>query len=198
MLYILSNMANRKRTLFYLGLLIFALAVIFLTYVLYVGPYNKFSEKRTITYDHPSGEIFKDVRVGDKLELNYESSKPVNVILIRTKDSGDYFLLEDRTVEHFVLAAEATSGNIEHTFQSSGDWGIYFENPRPPPRDPPVVEYWGQLKMERENITMHYLNITVAIIFIILGLILIFSSRTKKPQQKPTTKKKKTKNKKKT
>jgi hypothetical protein len=182
-------MAIRKKSLFYLGLIIFATAAIVLAYVLYMGPYNRISERRTITYGYPTGPKFEDIKPGDKLELNYESNKPINIILLRTKDSGEYFNNPASTVKPIVLATDSTGGYIEHTFETSGTWGVYFENPNPPPRAPPVVEYWGFLKMERENITMHYLNISVSIILIILGLALIISSKMIK-QQKDVKKKK--------
>jgi hypothetical protein len=114
-------------------------AAIVLAYVLYMGPYNRISERRTITYGYPTGPKFEDIKPGDKLELNYESNKPINIILLRTKDSGEYFNNPASTVKPIVLATDSTGGYIEHTFETSGTWGVYFENPNPPPRAPAYI-----------------------------------------------------------
>ncbi len=173
-------MATRfnKRSMFYLGLVIFAAAVIFLAYILYLGPHTKISETTTkVIYDHPNGPELSDIEPGDKLELNFESTKPVNVILMKKEDAGKYFTLEDFSVEHYDLAAgESTGGYFEHTFKSSGTWKVYFENPNPPPSTTPKVKYWGKIIKEDETPTSYYLNITTSVILMVLGLALVISS----------------------
>ena len=174
-----------KRYKFYLGLLIFAVALILLAVVLYLGPNNKIDEtKLEIIYDRPRGPGFDDVKTGDKLILNFESTKSINVIVLHTKDSGDFFLLEDRDVEHYYLAEESTGGSFEYIFQDDGAWTVYFENPDPPPRTAPVVTYWGELIKKDQDLTNHYLNITFTIILMILGIALLLSARSKQQPKK--------------
>ena len=121
-------MAIKKRTKFYLGLVIFTIAIIFLAYVLYVGPHTRIPETTIhLIYDHPHSLVIKDVSPGDKLKLSFESDEPINIILIRTKDAGKYFNLEDRTVDHTPIFTEETGGNFDHKFNTSGTWGVYFE-----------------------------------------------------------------------
>jgi hypothetical protein len=177
-------MSIKRRGLFYLGLIITACAIIFLAYVLFTGPYDKIPTTtiKQLNYDHPTGPKFKDIEPGDKLILNVESTEPINIVLIRIKDSGYFFNLEDWTVEHYILDAESTGGTFEHTFNSSGSWGVYFENPNPPPKEAPRVNYWGQLDKQNIDLSMHYVNIGTSIFLIIVGFIFIASSRTKKKE----------------
>lgn len=181
-------MAIKRRGLFYLGLIITACAIIFLAYVLFTGPYDKIRTTtiNQLNYDHPTGPKFKDIEPGDKLTLNVESTEPINIVLIRIEDSGDFFTLEDRSVVHYILDADSTGGTFEHTFSnsSSGNWGVYFENPYPPPKETPRVRYWGQLDEKNKDLSMHYVNIGTSIFLIVLGFIFIVSSRTKKKEPK--------------
>jgi hypothetical protein len=191
--HLLSAMAFKltKRSKFYLGLFILALAILLLAIILYLGPNNKLDKtKLEIIFDRPRGPGFDDIKEDDKLILNFESTEPVNVIVLRAADSGDYFILEDTGVEHYFIAEESTGGSFEYTFIKDGDWNIYFENPHPPPDSAPIVTYWGELEQKDQDMTNYYLNITFTIILMILGLTLLFSSRSKQKTKKRTKKSK--------
>jgi hypothetical protein len=188
-------MANKKRALLYLGVIFISISIIFLAYILTTGPYDKVQDNNvTIISDNPLGLIFKDVEPGDKLELNFESTKPVNVYILHPEDKGDFFTLEDRTVEHYIVAEESTAETIDYTFSGKGDWGVYFENPKPSaPYDAPVVDYWGELREKDKDLSMHYVNITTCVILIVVGLIFLYSSRTKRQTKRSTKKTRKKK-----
>ncbi len=189
-------MAIRKRSKFYMGLIILTGAVIFLAILLVQGPHTSIPETSIeIIYDSPKGPGFTDIESGDSLEIKFESTEPVNVILLKPDDYGKYFVLEETNVEHTVLATDTTSGSFEHEFNRSGTWKLYFENPTPPPKDAPVVKYWGELKKKSDDLTFYYLNITIGVVLVILGLMLLYSSRTL--QSKPSIQKEKVEKKKK-
>ncbi|WP_455391484.1 hypothetical protein [[Eubacterium] cellulosolvens] len=177
-------MAMGKRTKFYIGVIILAVAIIFLALLLFQGPHTTIPETSVeVIYDSPKGPGFTDIEPGDSIEIKFESTEPVNVILLKPEDYGKYFVLEDTSVEHTVFTTDATSGTINHEFNESGTWKLYFENPTPPPRKAPVVKYWGTLKKQSDDLLFYYLNITVCIILIILALVIINSSRTRKGQR---------------
>jgi hypothetical protein len=185
----------RKRTKFYLGLIILLVAVILLTVLVLQGPHTRIPETNLdLLHDHPNGPSLSDMKPDDKVELKFEASKPVNVILMREADSGKYFVLEERTgFEYYQLASEETAGSLKHTFDSDGDWKIYFEGtgvPGPSASNP-TVKYWGEIIREEDDLFFYYLNIIVCIILIILGLLLLNSSRTVRSKSKKSTQKKK-------
>jgi hypothetical protein len=185
-------MAIRKRTKFYLGLIISAGAIIFLAILLFQGPHTRIPEHTVeIMHDNPKGPGFTDIESNDELELNYEATEGVNVLLMKKDDAGNYFNNPVPTVKPIVLASESTTGTIHHTFDSGGEWNIYFENPYPPSKEhpPATVKYWGMLKKKSDDLTFFYLNIIVCVILIVLGLLLLNSSRT--PKGKPSVQKKK-------
>lgn len=187
-------MAMRKRTKFYLGLIILAGAVIFLTTLLIQGPHTKIPEHTVeIMYDNPTGPGFTDIESGDELELNFEATEEINVLLMKKEYAGNYFNSPVPTVKPIVLASESTAGTIHHTFEDGGDWNIYFENPHPPSQEhpPPTLKYWGELKKQSDDVVFYYLNIIVCIILLILALGIIYSSRTRKTKPKSKKAKKK-------
>ena len=170
-------MAVPTRLMFYIGLFVFAVGIIFLAYLLFTGPHQKIPETNIkVIYDHPGGIELTDIKRGDKLELSFESTEPVNVILMRKKDSGKYFNLDDRSIEHYDLAVDSTGEYMEHTFNSSATWKVYFENPNPPPKNVPRVKYWGQLIKVDQNPFPYIINIIISIILIIFGLAFAISS----------------------
>jgi flagellar basal body-associated protein FliL len=186
-------MAIRKRGLFYFGLIIFAVGIILFAFLVIQGPHSKIPEQSVeIRPGKPLGPQFENIEPGDSIELNFEATEPVNVLLMKAEDAGDYFNNPVSNVKPIVLAEETTGDTINHEFETSGDWDLYFENPQPPsPNNPPAkVKYWGTLKKQADDLLFYYLNIVVALILVILGLVLLFSSRTKKPKQKPKTKQK--------
>ncbi len=168
-----------KRSKFYLGLVLITGAVIFLAILVLQGPYDKFSKNQLeIIYDSPNGPVFTDIKSGDRLILSFESTEPVNVILLRPENYGKFFILEERSgFEFHILAAQSTGDSIEHTFNSSGTWKLYFENPTPPPNSEPEVRYSGEFIKQEDDLVFYYLNISVAIVLIILALALLISSK---------------------
>ena len=178
----------KSRTKFYLGLIILLAAFIYLAILIVQGPHTRIPETTIeIIHDHPNGPTLSDMSAGDKLELHFESDKPVNVLLMETKNSGRYFNLEERTgFEYFVLASAKTDGSIKHTFNTSGDWKVYFESTNPPSPNSanPQVRYWGKIIREGDDMIFYYLNIMVCIILIILALLLLNSSRARKSGKK--------------
>ena len=180
--YILSSMSISKRSRFYLGLIIITPAIILLAYILYLGPNTRINETSLeIIYDSPNGPIFTDIEHGDSIELNYESTQPVNIILMQPENKGKYFVLEEKTgFEYYVIDEYSTAGNFVHTFNTSGTWAVYFENPTPPLKPNPVVKYWGTLSKQDDDTTYFYLKIIATIVLIILGLALLISSRISK------------------
>jgi hypothetical protein len=192
--HLLSAMAFKlnKRSKFYIGLFILALAILLLAIILYLGPNNKLDKtKIEIIFDRPRGPGFDDIKEGDRLILDFESTEPVNVIVIRAEDSGEYFVLENTDVEHYFIAKESNGGSFKYTFIKDGEWTVYFENPSPPPNTAPIVSYWGELEQQDQDLTNHYLNITFTFILMILGLVLLYSSRSKQQKPKKANKKKK-------
>jgi hypothetical protein len=188
-------MATKKRALLYIGVIFISVAVIFLTYILTTGPYDRVQDNNvTIISDSPLGLIFEDVEPGDKLELNFESTKPVNVYILHPGDKGSFFTLEDDEVVHYKVAEESKAETIDFTFSGKGDWGVYFENPKSTsPYDAPVVDYWGEFREKDKDLSMHYVNITTCVILIVIGLIFLHSSRLKKQTKRLTKKTKKKK-----
>jgi len=172
----------KKRTMFYLGLIMITIGVIFLATLLYLGPHDKFNEENLeIRYDDPRGPIFENIQAGDKFELTFDATKPVNVLLLKEEEASSYFNTPVPTVQPIIFASESKGGDIDHTFDADGNWALYFENPYPPPRSTPKVSYSGQLIKKDDNITFYYLNIALSIILIIVALVLLFSSKEKKP-----------------
>jgi flagellar basal body-associated protein FliL len=191
-------MAIQKRGLFYFGLIIFAVGIILFAFLVIQGPHSKIPEQSVeIRPGKPLGPQFENIEPGDSIELNFEATEPVNVLLMKAEDAGDYFNNPVSNVKPIVLAEETTGDTINHEFETSGDWDLYFENPQPPsPNNPPAkVKYWGTLKKQADDLLFYYLNIIVSIILIILGLVLLFSSRTKKQTKKKQTPKLKPKKK---
>ena len=81
---------------------------------------------------------------------------PVNVIIMDPKNSGKYFILEERTgYDYEILAAESKSEYIDYTFDRSGSFKIYFENPNPPPRPDAEVKYSGMLIKEDDDLIIY-------------------------------------------
>lgn len=175
-------MARKKKGQLYIGVILISIGIIILTYVLTTGPYDNIPQTTTtVIYDSPTKLPLNDVEAGDKLILNFESTKPVNVIILRARDFGDYFLLEDNSVEHIILASESTAGSFEYTFNRSGNWCVCFEDPNPPPPyEKPKVTYWGEFIEDNKDLSMHYTNITTGIVLIVLGLVFIYSYGRKK------------------
>ena len=192
-------MAIQKRGLFYFGLIIFAVGIILLAFLLVQGPHTRIPEQSVeIRYGNPLGPKFEDMEPGDSVNLNFEATEPVNVLLMKTEDAHDYFNNPVSSVKPIVLATDSTGGAIEHEFDANGTWKIFFENPHAPsPSNPPAkVKYWGMLIKQSDDMLFYYLNIAVALVLIILGLVLLLSSRTKKQtkkKQKPKPKPKKKK-----
>jgi hypothetical protein len=187
-------MAITNKTKYYFGLILLTVAIIFLIILMIQGPHAKIPRTSiTIIYDAPNGPIFENMQAGDRIKLNFESNKPVNAILMRTEDSGNYFILEERTgFEYYVLADDSTGAELDHTFDSGGNWKLYFENPTPPPSSEPKVTYWGEVIID-EDYVFYYLNISVSILLIIVAIALIYSSKVLKPQPKKKSGKKSTK-----
>ena len=184
-------MPLRKRTKFYLGLIIILIATIFLAYVLYMGPHTKIPETTIeLVYDHPGGPRMNDIKAGDSFELSFESTEEANVLLMKVEDAGDYFNNPATTVKPITLDTDSTGGYYEHTFDSDGNWRVYFQNPHPPsPRHgTPKVTYWGQIIRQDDDYLYYYLKITTGAIMVLLGAALLLSSR-----QKPSKGKKKDK-----
>ena len=185
----------KKRNKFYLGLIILLVAVILLTILVIQGPHTRIPETtREAIYDSPNGPSLPGMRQDDSVEFKFESSKPVNVILMREKDSGKYFNLDERKgFEYYILASEETAGSFKHTFNSSGDWKIYIENPTPPSPTSanPSVTYWGKIISEEDDMLFYYMNISICVILLILAFALLLSSRTQKKNSKKDSKPKK-------
>jgi hypothetical protein len=186
-----SAMTVSKRGRFYLGLIIITPAIILLAYILVMGPNTRIPETTIeIIYDSPNGPVFTDIEPGDSIELNYESTEPVNIILLRPENKGKYFILEQKTgYEYYIIAEDSTGGSFEHTFNSSGTWKIYFENPTPPLHPNPVVKYWGKLGVRDDDLLYFYLKITASVMLVILGVALLISSRLTKARPSDKNKK---------
>ena len=172
----------KKRSRFYIGLIIITIATIFLAYVIYSGPHTKIPETTVnLLYGYPTGPTIKDVKAGDRLELNFESTEEVNVLLMKIEDAGNYFNSPAITVKPITLDSDSTSGYFEHEFDSAGDWRVYFENPHPPStrHGTPKVTYWGQIIKQDDDYLYYYSKITTGTILLLLGAALLISSRQK-------------------
>lgn len=176
----------KKRTRFYLGLGLITIAIIFIAYVIFTGPHTQIPEtEHELIYDHPTGPSIDNVKPGDRFELNFESTEKINILLMKREDAGNYFNTPTPNVQPIILDSDSTGGYFEHTFDSGGDWRVYFDNPHPPTqRNPsPTVKYWGQIIRQDDDYFYYYMKLALGTIVLVLGAAFLISSREVKARK---------------